>query len=95
LRAFIQARDLLLSDDLDASVLRFLFKGASHLAILGESPLPSQGEAKLRAVIEQGSAAIELPAEAAKHLRARRQQFKATGFDYLERRTTEGAGGGA
>ena len=49
----------------------------------------------MKAVIEQGSELATLPDDVAEHLRSRRQQFKNTGFEYLERRTQSGPDGGA
>jgi len=62
--------------------------------VLGELPLPSEGEQKIKAVIEQGSEPATLPDAVAGQLRLRRRQFKSTGLEYLERRTsTDGDGG--
>ncbi len=87
LKAYEAARDLLLTEDLDASVLRFTLDGQSHVAVLGESPLPPAGDEKMRAIIEPGSEVVELPEQIADKLRARRREFKNLGLNYLERRT--------
>jgi hypothetical protein len=85
-KAWEQARDLLLTEDLDASVLRFTLDGRSHVALLGELPLPLDAGEKMKGVLEQGSEPAVLPAAVEDRLRLRRREFKGLGFDYLERR---------
>ena len=87
LKAYEAARDLLLEARIDASVLRFTLGGASHLAILGEVPMPATAAEKMRTVMEQGSQPTDLPDAVAAHLRLRRRDFKNLRLNYLERRT--------
>ena len=89
LRAYEEARDLLLTEDLDASVLRFQLGGQSHLALLGELPLPVDAEQKMKAALERGSEPAALPGPVTDYLRSRRRDFKNLGFDYLERRSVD------
>ena len=95
LKAWEAARDLLLTQDLDASVLRFSLNGESHIALLGELPLPVVADQKMQAVMEENSEAAVLPDTVTAALRTRRKEFKTLGFDYLERRTGLDAGAGA
>lgn len=64
------------------------------MAVLGERPLAAEAEQKMKAVIEQGSEPALLPEDIAEPLRSRRRQFKDTGFEYLERRTSTDGGEG-
>jgi hypothetical protein len=86
-KAWERARDLLLIEDLDASVLRFTLGGRSHVALLGELPLPGCAGERMKRVLEEGSEPAVLPAAVEDRLRLRRREFKGLGFDYLERRT--------
>ena len=86
LKAYEKTRDLLLKDDLDASVFRITFKGASFVAIIGETPLPGEPVAHIKEALVAGTPS-DVPAEVADHLRTRRRRFKATRLEFLERRT--------
>jgi hypothetical protein len=86
LRAYEEARDLLLKDDLDASVFRFQFKGASFVAIVGETPLAGEDLEHVKEALDAGRPGAVPPA-VADHLRERRRRFKATKLEFLERRT--------
>ena len=86
-KAWEQARNLLLTEDLDASVLRFTLDVRSHVALLGELPLAADASDKMKAVLENGSEPAALPEAVTGELRSRRKEFKNLGFDYLERRT--------
>ncbi len=94
LRAYEAARYLLLTEDLDASVLRFSVNGVRHVALLGEVPLPTAAQEKMKAAMERESEAADLPDIVAAQLRTRRREFKISGLDYLERRTGLDAGAG-
>ena len=85
LRAYEAARDLLLSDDLDASVFRFSLSGVSFVAVLGSRPLERNAAEQVESILSEGHGA-ELPREVLEHLRERRRAFKGLRIDYLERR---------
>jgi hypothetical protein len=85
LKAYETARDLLLSDDLDASVFRFTVSGVSFVAVLGNPPLKREAAEKVESALRAGQPA-ELPPGVLDHLRERRRAFKGLRIDYLERR---------
>ncbi len=87
-QVYEQARDLLLLDDLDASVIRFQFKGTNFVAVIGETPLSGEGLAHVNEVLSAGEPSVVAPA-VADHLRERRRHFKHTNLDFLERRRGE------
>lgn len=87
LKTFEAARDLLFTQDLDASVLRFSINRTFHVAVIGESPLSQEASGAVNEVLELAGEPVELPPFAADELRERRQQFKESGIDYWERRT--------
>ena len=89
LKAYEAARDLLLTEALDAGVLRFSLNGESHIALLGELPLAAAADKKMKALIEENSEAAVMPDEVAEELRSRRREFKSLGLEYLERRSLE------
>jgi hypothetical protein len=93
LRAFELTRDLILHEEVDASVLRFILDGISHVALMGEVPLSPDHTARIGAILEPRSEPTELPEEITERLRARRERFRGTGLDYLERRTRPDFGG--
>ena len=86
LHAYEMARDLLVTADLDASVLRVTVKGTSFVAALGEVPLGSEVAQQMHAALGNGLAAA-LPGPVAIELRRRRLAFNGTGLGYMERRT--------
>lgn len=81
------ARDLLFTQDLDASVLRFSVNRSFHVALIGDVPLTPAAQRALDALLDRGGEPVELPPFAADDLRERRAQFKESGIDYYERRT--------
>jgi len=80
------ARDLLLDDDLDASVLRVTVNGVSFVTVMGEGPLDSESVGRLDVALGRGIAST-LPDEVGDALRRRRRAFKHTGIGFLERRS--------
>lgn len=80
------ARDLILQDELEASAFRVTVDGVSFVTVLGEQPPPTQSLAKMRELLAQGSEA-ELPPPVLDELRRRRQAFRTTGAEFMERRT--------
>lgn len=85
LRAYETARDLLLTDDLDASVFRFTLSGTRFVAVVGAAPLEREAAEKVEHALGDGQAA-KLPQDVTDHLRSRRRAFKGLRIDYLERR---------
>jgi hypothetical protein len=85
LKAYETARDLLLSDDLDASVFRFTLSGVSFVAVLGAPPLKREAVEMVESALSAGERA-EVPPGVLEHLRERRRAFKGLRVDYLERR---------
>ncbi len=85
LAAYEGVRDLLLSDDADASVFRFTLSGDSFIALVAETAPDEQSLSKFEDVLCLGEQA-EAPPPVIEHLRERRRRFKDLGIDYLERR---------
>ena len=81
---------MLLTDDVDASVLRFALDGENYLALVGEEPLGEAIESKVAAIWETKSDLTALPDDVGSYLRSRRLAFKQTGLEYLERRSQGG-----
>lgn len=88
LTTYEAVRDLLFTEDLDASVFRFTLNGVCHVAVVGETPFETSRWQPMFGLLDTDGEQTELPADASEHLWARRRSFKATGADYLERRTT-------
>lgn len=86
LTAYEAARDLLLEDDLDASVLRITLNAVSFVTVLGEAPLENEAAEHLDAALGEGIAA-QLPSQVVAQLQERRRAFKGTGFGFMERRS--------
>ncbi len=86
LAAYEAARDLLLMDDLDASVLRVTVNGTSFVTVLGEIALSETTTERLESALTEAPAA-ELPRDVQQFLRERRRAFKETGFRFMERRS--------
>ncbi len=80
------ARDLLLTNDLDASVLRVTVNGISFVTVLGEGALDSVSTGRLDVALGRG-VATTLPDEVGDELRRRRRAFKHTGIGFMERRS--------
>jgi hypothetical protein len=80
------ARDLLFTEDLDATVFRFLLNGQSHVAVLGEIPLTEQESAFVDQAIDANGTTSEIPHAAETMLRERRRKFKRLGISYFEMR---------
>jgi hypothetical protein len=81
-----KARDLLLAEDLDASVFRIMFRGTSYVAMVGEIALENAARDSVLEVLNVGDEA-DVPFDVAELLRERRRRFKATELEFLERRT--------
>lgn len=86
LEIFEAARDLLFTQDLDASVLRFSVNRSFHVALIGDVPLTADAGRVVAELLDRGGEPVELPPFAADDLRKRREQFKQSGIDYFERR---------
>ncbi len=86
LGAYEAARDLLLTEDLDASVLRVTVNGTSFVTVLGEALLDEESSEHLERALG-GATEAELPEEVKRLLRERRRAFKETGFGFMERRS--------
>ena len=86
LGAYEAARDLLLEDQLDASVLRLTVNHVSFVTVLGEVPLGPQPAKRMEAALGEG-VDDSLPEEVGNELRRRRRAFKHTGLDFIERRS--------
>jgi hypothetical protein len=84
--AYEAARDLLLTDDLDASVLRVTVNGTSFVTVLGETALNEPTTERLERALGEATTA-ELPEDVKRLLRERRRAFKETGFGFMERRS--------
>jgi hypothetical protein len=88
LNTYEVARDLLFTEDLDASVFRFTLDGVCHVAVVGETPFETSRWRTMLTLLDAEGEQTQLPDEASERLWTRRHAFKATGADYLERRTT-------
>lgn len=86
--AYDQTRDLILSDDLPASVFRFTVSRESFVAVLGDTALESRALQRINGLLEQGETA-EVADEVLAHLRQRRQAFNDMPVEFLERRRME------
>lgn len=86
LRAWRLVRRVMLSEDIDMSVLRFFLDGQSHLALLGEGHISKELSARVNEVIVPISAPAQLPTEVVEALRSRRREFRQTGLPYMQRR---------
>jgi hypothetical protein len=86
--AYEGARDLLLNEDLDASVYHMTLSGVSYVAVVGKDPLRADANQKMTDALAAGEP-TELPEEVLQHLRTRRDAFKGLPLEYLERRRQE------
>lgn len=86
--AYEAARDLLLDEDLDASVFRMTLSGVSFVAVVGIAPPREDATQRMEDALAAGEPA-ELPEEILQHLRERRHAFKGLPIEYLERRSQE------
>jgi hypothetical protein len=84
-QAYEQTRDLILVDDLPASVFRFTIAADSFVAALGDSPLTSLAREQLEETLQEGQPA-EVPGDVIDQLRSRRRRFNALPIEFLERR---------
>ncbi len=85
-RAYEAARDLILADDLAASVFRYTLAGVSFVAAIGEPPLARDSLGKLEQLLRAGEAA-EVPPQVLQHLRDRRRRVSVMRIDFFERRS--------
>jgi hypothetical protein len=85
LRCYEQARDLILVDDLAASVFRFTVRDTSYVAVLGDRPLSGVDFRNIAEVLSSGEP-TGVPEQISDHLRQRRQRFEELRVDFLERR---------
>ena len=85
-QAYEAIRDLLLTDDIDASVFRFTLDGVSHVGIVGETSLGDTAAEKIDLALKRGTNA-DVPPSVVHRLRRRRQDFKGLKIDFLERRS--------
>ena len=83
--SYEQARDLILADDLAASVFRFTVRDTSYVAVLGDRPL-SGADLRHLAEVLTGGEPTSVPDQISDQLRQRRQRFEALRVDFLERR---------
>ena len=86
LKIYEATRDVLFTQDLDASVLRFTLDGVNHVAVLGEEPLDVEASGTVAALLDDGGEHAELPEPVRDELLVRRRAFKASGADFFERR---------
>ena len=84
-RSYEQARDLILADDLAASVFRFTVRDTSYVAVLGDLPLSGVDLRHLAEVLSSGEP-TSVPDQISDRLRERRQRFEELRVDFLERR---------
>ena len=84
-RTYEQARDLILVDDLPASVFRFTVRDTSYVAVLGDRPLVGVDFWNLAEVLSSGEPTA-IPDRISDQLRERRQRFEELKVDFLERR---------
>jgi len=89
LQAYETTRDLIVSEDIDASVFRYTLSGESFLSVLGEEPLSRVATQMIDVAIQAGEH-LEIPEVVLDHLRDRRRRFKQLRVDYLERRRGPG-----
>lgn len=89
LAAYETTRDLLLTDDLEASAFRLTLDAVSYVTVLGERLLAAEEANRIDEALRLGDEA-ELPGPVVAELRRRRGSFKTTGFEFLERRTRNG-----
>jgi hypothetical protein len=85
LKCYEQARDLILVDDVAASVFRFTVKDTSYVAVLGERPLTGKDVRRITELLRSGEP-TGVPEQIIDHLRERRQRFEELKVDFLERR---------
>jgi len=83
--SYEQARDLILADDLAASVFRFTVRDTSYVAVLGDRPLSGVDLRHLAEVLTGGEP-TSVPDQISDQLQQRRQRFEALKVDFLERR---------
>ena len=86
--AYEAARDLLLEEVIEASAFRVTVDQVSFVALLGERPLGARETGQILHALELGRDAI-LPPVVVQHLREKRDQFRASGLDFIERRHGE------
>ncbi len=90
-RAYESARDALLIDnDLDASVLRFMLNGVSHVAVLGQRPITPQETVLIGKAFGDDGEPTDVPADIVARLQDRRRRMTHLGFDYVERHSEPG-----
>ncbi|MBI5263599.1 MAG: hypothetical protein HY852_17460, partial [Bradyrhizobium sp.] len=77
----------LIDHDLDASVLRFMLNGVSHVAVLGQHPLTPQETVLISLAFGDGGEPTDVPTDIVARLQERRRQMTHLGFDYVERRS--------
>ncbi len=83
LAAYRRARDLLFSQDLDATTFRILLEGQPYVALIGEAPLTEAATTAMEEAFGTGEPA-ELPSDVVDQLGARRAQVVRPGLGYLE-----------
>ena len=84
-RSYEKVRDLILADDLAASVFRFTVRDTSYVAVLGDRPLVGVDFRHLAEVLSSGEPTA-IPDQISDQLRERRQRFEELRVDFLERR---------